>query len=51
MALNEEQIMALSYRQVDVMSGDEYKQNLSNPAFVTKVNEILAAAPKKPVRA
>ena len=51
MSLTEEQITALSYAQVDRMSGDEYKQNLSNPTFVTKVNELLAAAPRKPVRA
>ncbi len=46
-----EQIAVLRYKDIDAMTGDEYKQHLSDPAFVKRAEEVLAAQPKKPARA
>jgi len=49
--LSPEEISSLSYFNVDRMSGDEYKANLSNPEFSKKVDELIASQPKRPHRA
>jgi hypothetical protein len=49
--LTPEQVSNLQYWTVDKMSGDEYRANLSNPEFAKKVDELIAAQPKRPSRA
>jgi hypothetical protein len=47
--LTAEQIASLTSRDVDVMSGDEYKVHVqTNPAFVTRVNELAVTEKRKP---
>jgi hypothetical protein len=36
-------IEKLTYSDIEQMPSDEYKRNLSNPAFTKRVNELEAA--------
>lgn len=41
---------ALTLESIEKMPSDEYRRNLSNPAFVKRVNELEAARPPRPRR-
>jgi hypothetical protein len=48
-SLSAEQVASLTSRDIDVMSGDEYKVHVqTNPAFVTRVNELAVTEKRKP---